>query len=503
MFAQQFAPTWPRFDNHGLPLANMQQMQQMPVIPQMPQMAHLPQGMNGFMPQNMQRAPGQMYQNLGSVKPTLTIHPIPLKSRVETQIPIKMTLFPLPPGVTKLHLPTHTISKPKLLAKPTPEKAPHTLELYTSLVCSSAMQNPEIKKRAFERAANPSSKVETSSPDSNADDEGVNKALSGGDVEICPGCITRERKRAARKKIKKVEEEESWHQYEAKRVIVFNTQEVKEWQNPTPQPPTEATGDRPEPFVPHGAVQVDAPMRIACYCRHQNEKTGFQVIFTIKDWQDRVIAQAITSTIMITDDHKTHNIPALTQQASEGSDTPVYPSGNAFAVDNTFQAPAAPAVPTAPFRVSHSSSDLQAMQGNFNPAFPLSMPVTPSQTTSATMTPRNASRQASPSAPSGPTAKKRKASGSSKVPSGLAMTRLETPGQYDSTASASVATSATASPFAINLSSFSPLPEQQFGPAATTITAIPQQFNTGPPTPNTPMMSRPSKSLSSLYCLRT
>ena len=47
-------------------------------------------------------------------KPVLTIHPTPLKSRVETQIPIKMTLFPFPPRITKLHLPTHTISKPKL-----------------------------------------------------------------------------------------------------------------------------------------------------------------------------------------------------------------------------------------------------------------------------------------------------------------------------------------------------------------------------------------------------
>src|SRR5450432_1420614 len=86
-------------------------------------------------------------------KTILTIHPTPLKSRVETQIPIKLTLFPMPPGITKLHLPTHTISKPKLLSKPPHEKSADTLELYTTLVCTSAMQNPEYRRRAFARVA--------------------------------------------------------------------------------------------------------------------------------------------------------------------------------------------------------------------------------------------------------------------------------------------------------------------------------------------------------------
>src|ERR1700710_1853990 len=62
-------------------------------------------------------------------KPVLTIHPTPLKSRVETQIPIKLTLFPMPMGIIRLHLPTHTISKPNLLAKPVPERSPDMLEL--------------------------------------------------------------------------------------------------------------------------------------------------------------------------------------------------------------------------------------------------------------------------------------------------------------------------------------------------------------------------------------
>ncbi|KAL2066558.1 hypothetical protein VTL71DRAFT_2629 [Oculimacula yallundae] len=463
------------FPNNGLPVMPQLNQQQMPprMIPQPP------------------------FTHMGPpFKPVMTLHPTPLKSRVETQIPIKMTLFPMPVGITKLHLPTHTISKPKLLAKPSPARSPDTLELYTSLVCTSAMQNPEARRRAFERAASGEQLIteEASPGESGSDEDDENRPLNGGDVKICVGCITRERKRAARKKVKKVEEEESWHKDEAKRVIVFNTHEVKEWQPPSSQPPSETTGDRPEPFVPDGAMQVDAPMRIACYCRHQNEKLGFQVIFTIKDFQDRLVAQEMTSSIMITDDHKTHNMPTLTTQTSNGSDSQMFSGSGGFPADPTFDMSSVPPANLGAFRLSHSSSDLQSMQNqnqNFNMQFPPPQSATASsvvsQATSATATPRNLSRQTSPAAPSGPTSKKRKASGSSKVPSGLAMTRLETGDmpnmQGPPTGPLSANNSSAPSPFTPNLSAFS-MPEQQFNPGPTTIPNIPQQYNTGPPTPN-------------------
>ncbi|CZT07457.1 related to SPT23-suppressor of TY retrotransposon [Rhynchosporium agropyri] len=453
----------------------------------------MPQGLPQQMPPRL--IPQASFTHSGPpFKPAMTLHPTPLKSRVETQIPIKMTLFPMPVGITKLHLPTHTISKPKLLAKPSPARSPDTLELYTSLVCTSAMQNPEARRRAFERAASgePLISDEASPGESGSDEDDENRPLNGGDVKICVGCITRERKRAARKKVKKVEEEESWHKDEAKRVIVFNTHEVKEWQPPSSQPPSEATGDRPEPFVPDGAMQVDAPMRIACYCRHQNEKLGFQVIFTIKDFQDRLVAQEMTSSIMITDDHKTHNMPTLTAQNSDGSERHMLSGPGAFTADPTFDMASVPPANLGAFRGSHSSSDLQGTQSqNTNMAFPPSQSATASsmvsQATSATTTPRNLSRQTSPSVQMGPSSKKRKASGSSKVPSGLAMTRLETGDtlslQGPPTGPLSASNSAVPSPFTRNLSAFA-MPEQQFNPGPTTMPSIPQQYNTGPPTPN-------------------
>ena len=60
---------------------------------------------------------------------------------------------------------------------------------------------------------------------------------------------------------------------------------------------------------PDGAMQLSAAMRIACYCRHQSEKEGFQVIFTLKDQQGNVIAQQISDSILITDDR----IAAITE----------------------------------------------------------------------------------------------------------------------------------------------------------------------------------------------
>lgn len=219
--------------------------------------------------------------------PILHVHPLPPKSRVETQIPVKLTLHPVPLGTSKIHLQTHTISKSKLVAKPTPERSPDMLELHAMLVCTSAMQDPVKRRRAFARATTISSNDNrecrpSSLGDTTSSEDDEDKPANGGPVHICMGCIERERKRAARKKTKNIEEEQLWQKDEAKRTIVFNTQEVKEWQEPSPSK-TGENAQNPATYgqdvqLPESAVQVDIPMRIACYCRHQEEKTGFQCV---------------------------------------------------------------------------------------------------------------------------------------------------------------------------------------------------------------------------------
>ncbi|TEA22686.1 Protein MGA2 [Colletotrichum sidae] len=437
----------------------------------------------------------------------LTIHPTPTKSRVETQIPIKMTLYPLPPGIKRLHLPTHTISKPKLLAKPVHERSPDTLELYTMLVCTSAMQSEENKRKAFQRAAAATHSPMLKARSAGDDDEEENKPQNGGEVRICHGCITRERKRAARKKIKKVEEEEMWNRDENRRVIVFNTQELKDWQTPNGVVSDSTVTGRPEAVAPPGAMQVDAPMRIACYCRHHSEKIGFRVIFTIKDWQDRVVAQEMSHSIMITDDHKTHPLPQqLNAPAAQSSEPNLVP------MMNTPMETAPLGSGGTPFRMSHSSSDLQSLHRNAPPAasFPTATPASapavapippsapatapapapiqvptnkPSVPTPPAAISRSLSRPPSPSSHPGPITKKRKASGS-RVPIGMAMTRLETtpPPNHLPGNPVPAAASASTSPYTPNLTHFHTPPENMFGQNGAP--SMPQPYATGPPTPN-------------------
>ncbi|KAG8423195.1 SPT3 Dosage dependent suppressor of Ty-induced promoter mutations-like protein [Metarhizium acridum] len=413
----------------------------------------------------------------------LRILPTPLKSRVETQIPIKMTLSPLPPGVTKLHLPTHTISKPKLLARPCPERSPDTLELHVNLVCTSAMEQGDFKKKALERAA-----VVPQGYLPELDDE-ENSPQNGGDVRICAGCISRERKRAARKKIKKPEEEKIWSQDEERRVIVFNTQEVKEWQPLTGV--LDASG-RPDAVVTR-AMQIDAPMRIACYCRHHSEKMGFNVIFTIKDFRDRLIAQAMSNPIMITDDHKTHPMAqASNPQVSETVSSTTIPIHMPQPMESNHIAPA-PGVQNGTFQVSSNNADGKPQQGGQSPysGSVASGKMTPTMSTPA-VTGRTLSRPSSPN--QGGPAKKRKSS-SSRVPNGLTMTRLDTsppPGSQVTSAQISTVTS----PFSPNPSPFQQ-PEQMFGPMNG-----PAPLANGPPTPGSndqvPFFSNRSASMDNL-----
>ncbi|KAG5985271.1 hypothetical protein E4U55_007373 [Claviceps digitariae] len=414
----------------------------------------------------------------------LRILPTPLKSRVETQIPIKMTLSPLPPGVTKLHLPTHTISKPKLLTRPTPGRSPDTLELHVGLVCTSAMESGDLRKKALERAA---SVPQGYLPD--LDDE-ANAPQNGGDVRICAGCITRERKRAARKKIKKPEEEKVWSLDEERRVIVFNTQEVKEWQ---PLSGVLDANGRPDPVVPSRAMQIDAPMRIACYCRHHSEKMGFNVIFTIKDYQDRVIAQAMSNPIMITDDHKTHPMTQVSNpQVSEAVTTTTIPvplqqpmdTGNIIMLQGS---------QNGAFQAPQQNGEGNVNRGGQSPfqGSSASGKTTPTLNAS-TPTGRTLSRPSSPN--QGGPAKKRKSSSSGRVPNGLTMTRLDTSPAPGSQTTSSSQVSNAPSPFSPHASPFQ-ASEQLFG-----VLNGQQSFTNGPPTPGStdqvPLFSNPNRSAS-------
>lgn len=385
------------------------------------------------------------------------------KSRVETQIRIKLILSPLPPGINRLHLPTHTISKPKLLAKPTPPRSPDMLELHTALVCTSAMQDEKLRKKALDRArASAMSMKLDPLPEPGSQNEET-EGQNGAEVHICSGCMTRERKRAARKKIKKPEDEELWMKDEDRRIVVFNSQEVREW-----SPRQEADG-----------FSVDVQMRIACYCRHHAEKLGFQVIFTVTDFRGRFVAQSMSSSIMITDDHKTHSQAANAMANSPDNNSNLMP-GPSLAPDTSSLSP-----PSFPYGMPQSNPEVQLLPNNVPYPLTAMAVAAPPQSAPPVAANRMLSRPASPSSLSGPSAKKRKASSSMKVPTGLSMTRIDTdhvaaspPHQQ---ASASVSSTAATSPF--SHPSFASGPDPLFGQNMLA-GSMSQPFATGPPTPN-------------------
>ncbi|KAL8769861.1 MAG: hypothetical protein Q9209_004299 [Squamulea sp. 1 TL-2023] len=399
--------------------------------------------------------PGQFEQVTG---PRLTIEPISSKTRVETQIPIKMTLAPLPPGITKLHLPVRTMAKSKLIAKPRPSKSPDILELDVMPVCASAMRKPGVCQRALTLARGEGSSVQRSSsegPHHEVESSGKVEPMEGGPISICDGCVLRERKRANRR-IEKEEtaEDVMWKQGEKDRIVVFNEAEVMEWKPFGSADVNEPAGRRGKssgrgmkkggfgvdvhtPTFPPGqdmqyrarAKQVRLQMRITCYCRHQGEPEGFQVILTLKDHLGNCVAQGISSPILITDDHKTSTLqqeaPSLEltdrSHLRNGGFFPAAPSINTGAAPHVFnpgQSRSTTELSSRPqhhnhpalFRPSTSVSLHQHTQSSRSTGV-LNHSKHSSHRTSVTLTPHNLSRQVSPSATSGPTPKRRKASG--------------------------------------------------------------------------------------------
>ncbi|KAF7198018.1 Protein SPT23 [Pseudocercospora fuligena] len=427
----------------------------------------------------------------------LHIAPISTKSRVETQINVVMTLEKPPAGIEHLHLPLHTIAKSKLLAKEDFDKS-KVLELHTMLVCTSAMHNPQFKEKALQRAAAQNNEEiqrraelmrdandEDKNDSKNVDD--ADKTTNGGEVRICSNCIQRERKRAGRKKTKREEEQQHWERFETERVVVFNSNEYLPFKPCDPGTYSQRdTGVDGEQYVPpDGALHVTAAMRIACYCRHQSEKEGFQVIFTMKDQQGNVVAQQMSDSILITDDHKTHPQSFSATVPSEGfyQNPGFLPNGLQMShsmVDMSAH--------VQPFTSSRSAGNLPALAygAQFNPhshVHQLPGSGYASQTTSATMTPTSLSRPGSPTSAgqAGPNKKRKSSTFHRKVPSGLTMTpRVDTSQPPSSNMPSAISMTSQFSPTGQGFpnqmnQSYMTIPNNN-GPA--------QYFGSGPPTPN-------------------
>ncbi|KAK9472425.1 uncharacterized protein V1510DRAFT_417480 [Dipodascopsis tothii] len=206
-----------------------------------------------------------------------------VKSRVETQIKAMLTFEP-PPGALFVHLPASTIAKPRQQLRKTFEPDDKTLDLDVVVVC-------DHNRYRY--------------------------------INVCTGCINRERKRASRKKQPTVDDTH-WLENGEGRGIMFNCSELLEI-----SPKASAAAGASD-----GVKHVELPMRIPCYCRHHAERTGFRVYFVVKDHTGKVVARAFTNPIMITDDHKTTNANARkksTYAQSMSADVPDSPEERSYA----------------------------------------------------------------------------------------------------------------------------------------------------------------------------
>ncbi|KAK9239462.1 hypothetical protein V1525DRAFT_398152 [Lipomyces kononenkoae] len=198
-----------------------------------------------------------------------------LKSRVETQIKALLTFVPAPTQLY-MHLPATTIAKPRQQLRKTFTSDPKTLELDAIVVC-------DHNRYKY--------------------------------INVCPGCMNRERKRASRKKLPSVDDTH-WLESQDNRGIMFNCAELMEISEANPSNAASDAFNSKTQALGGDVKHVEIPMRIPCYCRHHSEKTGFRVYFVVKDHTGNVVARTYTEPIMITDDHKTTNANARRKTAT-------------------------------------------------------------------------------------------------------------------------------------------------------------------------------------------
>ncbi|KAF2710881.1 hypothetical protein K504DRAFT_375925 [Pleomassaria siparia CBS 279.74] len=247
--------------------------------------------------------------------PKVFLCPDKTKTRAETQIKVQLILDPVDDRFEHMHFPRKTLAKPKLLASTDEqmeiEAKGEILHMDLFLVCATAVDNKESLEQAKRRAAG-NEDVPSRPPGvtiAELDKEDAAHPQNGGEVLICEGCKERERKRYDRKK-KRAEDEDEWWSYEDQRVIMINEKEYKKWKD------VESADGQ----YSSSAKQVEFAMRIACYCRHQEEKSpvGYRVIFTFKDDGGVLITQHVSEIFQITDDHKNKEVATEAMPRSLG-----------------------------------------------------------------------------------------------------------------------------------------------------------------------------------------
>src|SRR6266480_1561333 len=210
---------------------------------------------------------------------------------------------------------------------------------------------------------------------------------------------------------------------------------------------------------------------------------SIRVIFTIKDHEGKFIAQTMTQSIHITDDHKTHG-PAVSGGQDFG-----FTDQNQYGLGAFMPGDAANMIQgNLPHRQYHSTTDLTALSRTFatqnswtNSALSQSSNPFSGPNSSTLSHNRTLSRPPSPSAQIGPKKKRKGSTGQHKLPPNLMMTRADQPQPLSipDITSGSILTTATG--FSSDGGPYTAGPEPTFRLSQG---SLGPGFHTGPPTPS-------------------
>lgn len=209
-------------------------------------------------------------ETLNNLPYKLNLLNLPSYSRVETQIKLKLSIFPPPPELL-LHIPKDLISKSKFCL-------PNDINL-----------SPIILKNLLYM------------------DAYVLTSDTSNSCNVCSRCIKREQKRASRRKTEgdllnsnsiNLDDNEkkfnSWSDENMmKKAIIFNCKEIVSFPSPS--------------GLNNDSKNMELSARIICYCRHHRESNGFKLLFVIKNGLGQVVAKTLSSPIMIMDRKKNNS----------------------------------------------------------------------------------------------------------------------------------------------------------------------------------------------------
>ncbi|KAJ3373851.1 hypothetical protein GGF31_008736 [Allomyces arbusculus] len=126
------------------------------------------------------------------------------------------------------------------------------------------------------------------------------------------------------------------------------------------------------PIMDFSSGDVILPTRIPCYCRHHREKTGFLILFELRNRDGVVVARGASAPILITDDHKSVNKLKRQQQQAQAQSAEAMvtqTTGAAVPTSAASSVSATPAVESVPTTAAASPVETE---------FPTGVPVSSS-----------------------------------------------------------------------------------------------------------------------------